>query len=130
MNISIKTEERGFVPSWRDNTLIATADISKDTLVCYGRCPNGQEMRKFKVANNLSGLKEFWAMIVLTQRKYNLSEVIVGFESTGPYSEPLKNFMKDKAVKLVQVNPFHTKRVKELTDNSPGKHKSKSGDTS
>jgi transposase len=28
--------------------------------------------------------------------------------------------MKDKPVKLVQINPMHTKRIKEIADNSPG----------
>ena len=47
--------------------------------------------------------------------------MVIGFESTGPYAEPLFHYLKDKPVTLVQVNPMHTKRVKELTGNSPGK---------
>lgn len=47
--------------------------------------------------------------------------MVVGFESTGPYAEPLLNFLKSKPVRLVQVNPMHTKRVKELNGNSPNK---------
>ena len=37
---------------------------------------------------------------------------MVGFESTGPYAEPLVHYLMKKEVKLVQVNPMHTKRVK------------------
>jgi len=117
MDTRIETQKMRLV---KDNTLIATVDISKTHLTCYGRGPNGQEMRTFKVTNDAPGLSEFYGMIILTQKRYNLDAVIVGFESTGPYSEPLKNFMRDKPVKLVQINPMHTRRVKEIADNSPG----------
>ena len=46
---------------------------------------------------------------------------MIGFESTGPYAEPLFHFLMKKPVKLVQVNPVHTKRIKDLTGNSPNK---------
>jgi transposase len=45
----------------------------------------------------------------------------MGFESTGAYGEPLVHYLRQKPVKLVQVNPMHTKRMKELQGNSPGK---------
>jgi transposase len=52
---------------------------------------------------------------------HHLEEVVVGYESTGVYAEPLVHYLRDKPVKLVQVNPMHTKRMKELEGNSPGK---------
>jgi transposase len=113
---SIKTRQTRFV---NNKALIGTVDISKDTLMVYARTPSGEEIRPFKVANNYEGLMLFWGNIKLYQKRYSLEEVIIGFEPTGIYSEPLKNFMRDKAVKLVQVNPMHTKRVKDLTDNTP-----------
>jgi transposase len=114
----IEHRKRNFV---NDKALISTVDIAMEELMCYIRCPaSGQELKPFKVSNNYEGLKTFWAMILLYQRRYQLSEIIVGFESTGIYSEPLKNFMSDKAVKLVQINPMHTKKMKDITDNSAG----------
>ena len=50
-----------------------------------------------------------------------LDEVVIGFESTGPYAEPIANYLRKRPVNLVQVNPMHTKRVKDLTGNSPNK---------
>ena len=44
---------------------------------------------------------------------------MVGYESTGPYAEPLVHYLRNKPVKIVQVNPMHTKRMKEVNDNSP-----------
>jgi transposase len=52
---------------------------------------------------------------------HHLEEVVVGFESTGAYGEPLVHYLRQKPLKLVQVNPMHTKRMKELQGNSPGK---------
>jgi transposase len=46
---------------------------------------------------------------------------MIGYESTGPYAEPLAQYLMDKPVTMVQVNPLHTKRLKEVNDNSPRK---------
>jgi len=116
-NTRVKHQKRSFV---NDKALISTVDIAKDELMVYIRCPFGEEVKPFNVANNYQGLKEYWATIMLYQKRYHLQDIIVGFESTGIYSEPLKNFMMDKAVKLVQINPMHTKKMKDITDNSPG----------
>lgn len=47
--------------------------------------------------------------------------MVVGFESTGQYAEPLLHYLTKRRVALVQVNPMHTKRLKELQGNSPNK---------
>jgi len=44
--------------------------------------------------------------------------VIVGYESTGPYGEPMLHYLMKKPVRIAQVNPMHTKKVKEINDNS------------
>jgi transposase len=70
--------------------------------------------------NNGRGFQEFWERISSAARTHNLEEIIVGFESTGPYMEPLAQFLRSKkSPRLVQVNPMHTKRLKELSGNSP-----------
>ena len=58
-------------------------------------------------------------MIVINKNRFACSEVVVGYESTGPYAEPLVHYLRSKPVKIVQVNPMHTKRMKEVNDNSP-----------
>jgi len=37
------------------------------------------------------------------------------------YAERLYHYLKKKPVKLVQINPMYSKRVKELEGNSPNK---------
>jgi transposase len=102
------------------NVLIATIDGGKDKHYGYYRCPDGTECKAFDFWNNGRGFQEFWEHISSAARTHGLEEIIVGFESTGPYMEPLAQFLRNKkGVRLVQVNPMHTKRLKELSGNSP-----------
>jgi len=39
-----------------------------------------------------------------------------GYESTGPYGEPMVHYLMKKPVMLVQVNPMHTKGIKEIKE--------------
>jgi len=100
--------------------LIATVDGGSDKHFGYYRCPDGSECKAFEFWNNGRGFKEFWERISSIAKTYGLEEIIVGFESTGAYMETLVQFLRNKkGVRLVQVNPMHTKRLKELTGNSP-----------
>lgn len=104
-----------------EKTLLVTVDMGMTTHTGYCRCPDGTEVKPFDFANNRKGFEEFWFRVCQTKKTHNLQEVVVGFESTGPYAEPLLHFLRKKGVKLVQVNPMHTKRLKELQGNSPCK---------
>jgi transposase len=114
----LKTKKRSFV---KGKHLIVTADIGKDKHFGYWRCPDGTDVKPFVVPNNGAGFWEFWERISRVQKLHNLDGIIFGFESTGPYAEPLAHFMRARGAELVQVNPLHTKRFKEVTDNSPNK---------
>lgn len=50
-----------------------------------------------------------------------LKTPLVGCEPTGCYWLTFQNFLNKQKIKLVIVNPFSVKRVKELDDNSPEK---------
>ncbi len=102
-------------------TLIVTVDIGKVTNVGYCRCPNGKDIKPFSFMNNSQGFNTFCDRIMKTKNIHGLKDIVVGFEPTGPYAEPLTHFMAKKKVKLIQINPMHTKRVKELEGNSPNK---------
>ena len=102
-------------------TLVVAIDIGKVTDTGYCRCPSGKDIKPFEFSNNAEGFKKLWDRICWMQMSDHLEEVVVGFESTGAYGEPLVHYLRQKPVKLVQVNPMHTKRMKELEGNSPGK---------
>jgi transposase len=106
---------------FNNQTLIVSVDVGMMDNYGYCRCPDGQELNSFKFGNNGMGLIDFWTRIDTYREKHGLSEMVVGFESTGIYNEPLIHFLRNKPVRMVQVNPMHTKRVKELQGNSPNK---------
>jgi transposase len=102
-------------------TLIAAIDIGKETNMGYCRCPDRSEVKPFEFRNNRAGFEKFWGCVMNTKLAKGLEEIVIGFESTGAYAEPLSHFLKEKQVRLVQVNPMHTKRLKEMNGNSPAK---------
>jgi transposase len=104
-----------------EKTLVVTLDIGKKIHYGYLRAPNGNDIEPFRVENLRKSFEQFWIKVADFKKQQGLENVVIGFESTGPYAEPLFHYLKDKPVTLVQVNPMHTKRVKELTGNSPGK---------
>ena len=105
----------------KDQTLIVTIDIGKTTNTGYCRCPSGKDMKPFEFSNNAEGFQKLWDCICRMKVSHHLEEVVVGYESTGAYGEPLVHYLRKKPVRLVQVNPLHTKRLKDLQGNSPGK---------
>lgn len=102
-------------------TLLATVDVGKVKHTGYFRFPDGSDIKPFDFRNNGRGFDEFWSRILNAMKSHNLEEVVVGFESTGPYAEPLMHYLRKRGARIVQVNPMHTKKLKELTGNSPSK---------
>ena len=102
-------------------TLIVSLDIAQEKHMVYFRCSDGREEKPFVVFNKREEYDQMWERISQTKEANRLEEVVVGFESTGPYAETLVHYLMKKEVKVVQVNPMHTKRVKELRGNSPNK---------
>ena len=105
----------------KEGTLIATVDIGATTNTGYCTAVDGRDIKVFKFGNTREGFDKFWSLLAVSKNRFHCDEVIVGYESTGPYAEPLVHYLMDKPVKIVQVNPMHTKRLKEVNDNSPGK---------
>lgn len=114
----IKTKKQGIV---NEKTLIVSVDMGKTINTGYYRCPDGTEVEPFEFFNNGRGFGKFWQCIASASNRHNLTDIVVGFESTGPYAQPLIQYLRKRDVKLVQVNPMHTKRLKEVEDNSPNK---------
>jgi transposase len=49
------------------------------------------------------------------------ASVIVGMEPTGHYWKTLAHYLQTRGIRVAGVNPYHTKKAKELDDNSPTK---------
>jgi transposase len=117
----VKSNKTKKVKKINEKMLIATVDIGKNVQYGYFRAPNGNDVKPFAFYNCKKSFRTFWQKLCQFKNKQGLEQIVIGFESTGPYAEPFFHYLKKKPVKLVQVNPVHTKRVKELTGNSPNK---------
>jgi len=103
----------------KEGTLIATVDIGLTTNTGYCTTLDGRDTKPFRFDNTKDGFEKFWYLIMASKNRFECDEVVVGYESTGPYAEPLVHYLMQKQVKIVQVNPLHTKKMKEVHDNSP-----------
>ncbi len=109
------------IKSVNNETMIVTLDIGKGSHYGYFRAPDGQDVEPFAFYNTYDSFHSFWKKLSRFKKAHGCRQVLVGFESTGPYAEPITHFLKQQPVTLVQINPMHSKRIKELTGNSPNK---------
>ena len=72
--------------------------------------------------NDRDGFERILAKIREICKENCFEDVIVGMEPTGHYWKALANFcMRQENIRVVLVNPYHTKKAKELDDNSQTK---------
>ncbi len=102
-------------------TMIVAIDIGKDKSWAIFRAPAGQDSKPFVFTTTREGFGKFSDRLRWYKAHYNARDVVVGFESTGVYADPLIHYLRARGIRLVLVNPVHTKRVKEIRDNSPNK---------
>jgi len=107
------------VKTVKEGTLVATVDIGLASNAGYCTTLDGRDAKPFKFDNTKEGFEKFWYLTMASKNRFGCDEVVVGYESTGPYAEPLVHYLAHKQVKIVQVNPMHTKKMKEVNDNSP-----------
>jgi transposase len=115
----MKKAGTGKVKFVKDDTLIVAIDVGMEMNRGYCTTPDGRDIRPFKFDNTREGMDKLWGMVMASKNGFQCEEIIVGYESTGPYGEPMVHYLMKKPVMLVQVNPMHTKRIKELNGNSP-----------
>jgi transposase len=101
--------------------MIVAIDISKGTNWAVFRRPEGIDSKPIGFTNSRAGYNHFYSQIIWHMNKYNCRQYVVGMESTGVYGEPLLHYLESRNAQLVLVNPVHTKRIKEIRDNSPNK---------
>ena len=104
-------------------TLIVGIDIAKRVQWAQFTDYRGLEVSKhLKFNNDLTGFKSIIQKIEEIKKNKDFSAVIVGMEPTGHYWKPLGAFLENSGIKVVLVNPAHTKKSKELDDNSQTKN--------
>lgn len=74
----------------------------------------------FPIANDREGFELILSYIHKTLRT-DPKQTLVAFEPTGPYWEPLSQFLESHHIPWVFVSAINTHRIKDLNDNSPNK---------
>lgn len=104
------------------STLIIGVDIAKKLQWARFTDYRGLELGKaLKFRNDKNGFEIILSSIQTICKLKKLDNVIVGMEPTGHYWKPFANYLILNEITVVMVNPYHTKRAKELDDNSPTK---------
>ena len=108
----------------KETTLIVGIDVGSEKHYFRAFHWRGIELTRKPVAfsNSMEGFNSFCNSIVELMKKNELKEALVGIEPTGHYWFDLGQFMGEKNIKFVMVNPHHVHKTKELDDNSPSKN--------
>jgi transposase len=105
----------------KPETMIVAIDIGKDNNWAIFRAFGYHDSKPFVFKTTKAGFDNFYDRLRWYKAHYNTDDVVVGFESTGVYADPLIHYLKARGIRLILVNAVHTKRVKEIRDNSPNK---------
>jgi len=111
----------------KGNVLIVGVDASKSKHDAAVRLPDGVVLKTFSFNNDLTGFEKLAQEVLRCCERYDLRSAILGIEPTGHYWEALAYWWEEQSGTVVLVNPMHTKRAKELEDNSPLKNDKKDG---
>ena len=111
-------------------TLIVGVDIAKTT-----HCARFTDYRGMEIGKAISFKSDaegFEAIVTKIEQIRNskvtrkpFTQVIIGMEPTGHYWKTLAHNLMEAGYRVVGVNPYHTKKAKELDDNSPTKNDKK-----
>jgi len=108
------------------DTLLVGVDIAKNVHWARFTDYRGIPLAKaLQVLNNKAGFEHILTRIQEIGKQHHLSRVILGLEPTGHYWKPLAHYLTGHEIKVVLINPYHTKKAKELDDNSPTKNDQK-----
>jgi transposase len=105
----------------RERSLVVTVDAGKEWLDALARMQPGVDLGHRRFRNTVRGYQKMLKWMRHLQKTYGLRLVVVGMESTGSYTKPLQQFLYERGIMVVQVNPAHVKKTKDLEDNTPNK---------
>lgn len=104
-------------------TLVVGIDIAKvQQWARFVDCRGVECGKALYFSNDREGFERILSKIRQIIKENSFEDAVVGMEPTGHYWKALANFlMKQEQIRVVLVNPYHTKKAKELDDNSQTK---------
>ena len=106
-----------------DETMVVGVDIGSQVHYARAFDNRGPELTKrvFSFENDIEGFNTFNQWAGKLMKDNGKTDVMIGCEATGHYWFAFAKYVSDHQGKLVMVNPFSVKKIKELDDNSPKK---------
>ena len=100
-------------------------DTGKRFHVLVGRGPDGRRSKPYRADVSRTGFDATHAQLQALYPAVEPSRFLVGLEFAGHHGFTFARFLADRGYHVVNVLPAHTKRVKELEDNTPLKSDAK-----
>jgi transposase len=125
--MKFKDKQNEKIKAITESTLVIGCDIAKVKHVARAIDFRGIELGKpLPFDNTEDGFRSLALWVKNLQSTHQKTNVMFGVEPTGHYWMSLAEFIQGStSIQLVLVNPYHTKRSKELDDNSPTKNDTK-----
>lgn len=103
--------------------LVVGIDMAKENQVAQATNYRGIVLtnQHLSFKNTLQGFEKLHRWMEGLLQKHRLKNIIIGMEPTGHYWYSLANWLVEKGLNVVLVNPATTKRNKENRDNCPSK---------
>lgn len=105
----------------KSDVLVVGVDIGKVFHVAVARQRDGDFSKALRFTSDAVGFQDFARWLEAHTRAGNFVQVLVGVESTGHYWTTLVFWLQRQGIEVVQVNPLHTHKAKDLYDNTPAK---------
>lgn len=103
-------------------TLVVGVDIAKHLQWArFVDCRGIEKDKAVQFENNKNGFEVILARIWRICKENGFQKVMVGMEPTGHYWKTFANWLLKRGIMVVLVNPYHTRKAKELDDNSQTK---------
>lgn len=94
-------------------------DTGKAFHKLVARGPDGRRKPPFKVLVNRKGFDDVHAHLREMFPDHSPADFLIGLEFAGHHGYTFAHFLVGKGYRVVSVLPAHTKKAKELEDNSP-----------
>ena len=105
----------------KPDVLVVGIDVAKRRHVAAIRRPDGIKLAPFPFENSRSGFEKLLRRTERAREQLGCRSVLFALEATGHYGHALRQFVSEQGHPVIGINPAHTKRAKELEDNSPEK---------
>jgi len=100
-------------------------DVAKRAHVAAAATLEGAVGKELSFRADRDGFERLVEVIETRRGQSGAERVVVGLEPTGHYWVPVARYLEERGLEVAFVNAAHTKRVKELEDNSPDKNDQK-----